>query len=121
MLPILFCQNWVICLFAQTIPITLIQLFLNLFWQEEWLALYRVVLTILQQCEPQILAQDNPVKIMQLLQNPQGAQSLMGTQSEAAKQANHTYWAKILDKVITEGNFSQTVTEESVVRAKRIL
>jgi len=47
--------TWIISLFTQVIPLELVQDFLAMFWKDEWLAVYRLIMTILQDMEPSIL------------------------------------------------------------------
>jgi hypothetical protein len=50
---------WVICLFSQNMPITCIQRFFSMFWADDWVAFYKLVLLIFKDMEDSILEKNS--------------------------------------------------------------
>lgn len=42
------CINWITTLFTQVIPLSQVQRFFLLFWQDSWLVIYRLILCIFE-------------------------------------------------------------------------
>lgn len=44
----ILCQNWIMTLFTQVIPLNQVQRFFVLFWEDGWLIIYRMILCIFE-------------------------------------------------------------------------
>jgi len=44
----ILCQNWIMTLFTQVIPLSQVQRFFALFFQDGWLIMYRLILVIFE-------------------------------------------------------------------------
>jgi hypothetical protein len=65
---IMFTLSWILSLFTQVVPLGLTHRFFTLYWQEEWVAFYRVVLAVLVSLQPKLLKCDNTVAIQLAIQ-----------------------------------------------------
>ena len=44
----ILCQNWIMTLFTQVIPLNQVQRFFALLWKDSWLIIYRMILCIFE-------------------------------------------------------------------------
>lgn len=56
-----------------------------MFWQDEWCLVYRLIITILQEMQDQLLQQSSGIEMLVVLK-----------QSDALNYGNASYWAVIL-------------------------
>ena len=57
------CQTWIMCLFTQVIPLNQVQRFYTLFWQNGWVLIYRLVLSIFNEHKEGLLKDTNEIEI----------------------------------------------------------
>jgi hypothetical protein len=90
-----FTPSWILCLFTQTIPLELVPLFLDQFWLEEWIAVYKLILLVLEEASESLVRAESSITVLCIIQENRGK----------------TDWERLLKKLLTG---YQSVTEEAV-------
>ena len=65
----ILCQNWVMTLFTQVIPLNQVQRFFELFWTDSWLIIYRMVLCIFEKHKAALCRETDPTSLQLHLKN----------------------------------------------------
>ena len=65
----ILCQNWVITLFTQVIPLNQVQRFFALFWRDSWLVIYRLILCIFENHKNALCREQDLTSLQLLLKN----------------------------------------------------
>ena len=93
---IILCQNWIMTLFTQVIPLNQVQRFFALFWEDSWLIIYRMVLCIFEKHKA-TLCRENDATMLQLhLKNSFAMRASQQIMTRDDQRENENFWAKLI-------------------------
>ena len=90
------CINWITTLFTQVIPLSQVQRFFLLFWQDSWLMIYRLVLCIFEKQQAILCSEMDPTSLQLHLKNSFAMRASQQIISKNEQRENEAYWAKLL-------------------------
>lgn len=94
-----FCQNWIMCIFTQVVPLNQVQRLFSLFWRDGWLIIYRLILCIFLEQKAEMLYDETEYQIQQRLKNSNAMKSTVTKMDPIAQRINEQYWAQQIDKL----------------------
>ena len=65
----ILCQNWIMTLFTQVIPLNQVQRFFALFFEDSWLIMYRMILCIFDKHKATLCREHDPTNLQLHLKN----------------------------------------------------
>mmetsp|Transcript_949 Transcript_949/g.958 ORF Transcript_949/g.958 Transcript_949/m.958 type:complete len:120 (+) Transcript_949:183-542(+) len=93
----MFASDWIIGLFSNVMPLSIISKFYSLFFKEGWLALYKVVLVLLHRFQKQLIQNRETGDILIQLKSNPSFQTNFATGKN--KKTNEGFWESVVSKV----------------------
>jgi hypothetical protein len=70
-----FASEWIITIFSQIIPISIIHVFFERFFKDGWIAFYRLIIRMLSEMEADLISSEEYIYIVDKIKNSETFQS----------------------------------------------